>query len=357
MSRVVAILLPRWSRSGGVRALVELANGLHAQGDEVSFLVLDADCRCPFPLHEEIRIRSLICDGLPTSARRLATRLLAPMRVPPCDSLIFSDCPSAYLARIAQRLGRVRQPVFYVQSYDPLHFGERHLARGRSVRRALAAAAYDLPLTYVGCSGFMRDLLFSAHGQAAEVVNPGVNTTIFRPCRVRPPGDFVITTVGRSLAAKGLAEFAEAARIVRQAEPRCRVCVITADPLDNPDPTWWEIVRPQDDHALAQVYADSDLFVVSSFLESFMLSALEAMACGVPTISTDNRGIREYANDGDNCVIVSRPTPDRLAEGMLRIARNPEFRQRLVAGGLDTARRFPWRNLVEGFDRVLSRHP
>ena len=317
--------------------------------------VLDGGSSCPFPLHSSIVIRSLSIGSFSRRLHRLATRLAAPMRIPRCDVLIFSDCPSAYLGRAAQWLGRVRRPLFFVLSYDPIFFGERHLAWGRPLRRAISAAAYDLRLTYVGCSNFMRELLLAGHGKTAIVANLGVDLTVFHPCRQRSPtAPLLITTVGRSLSAKGLDAFGQAMQIVRRSEPTCRVRVIAFEAIPVPDPSWWEVISQKDDRALAQAYADSVIFVATSLFESFMLSLLEAMACGVPTISTDNRGLHEYAVHGENCLIVSRATPERLAESILLVVRTPDLRQRLVTHGLATASRFPWAQMVKRFEDVLS---
>ena len=352
----LGILIARWSRTGGIRALIQLANGLAADGYSVTFVVIDSGSDCPFWLDPRVMVKSISVDHAPRRTRRVASRLCAGWRIPRCDVLIFSDCPSAYLARVAQWFGRVRHPLFFVQSYDPILFGEPYLARGRSLRRAIAAAAYDFQQTYVGCSTFVRDLLQAGHGRTADVINPGVDTEVFRPVGSRPGGGpFVMTTIGRSLSAKGLGMFAEAAQIVRHSIPACRVRVITSDRLLKVDPSWWEVVSPADDRALAEAYRCSDVFIATSIFESFMLSVLEAMACGVPTVSIDNRGLHEYAVHEDNCLIVPRATPQRLADAVLRIAMNPDLRQRLVACGPDTASLFPWRHMVEAFEAVLSR--
>jgi glycosyltransferase involved in cell wall biosynthesis len=348
-----SILISRWSRTGGIRALIQLANGLQGRGHAVRLLVLDPGGEPPFPLDSGVLVESLASGTLPTRLARIATRVVAPWRLPRADALIFSDYPTAYLASVAHRLGRVRQPIFFVQSYDPILFGEDHLARWRSARRAVASTSYDLRLTYVSSSTFMRDLLSSGHGQLAVVANPGVDVGIFHPCGQRPAGGPpIVATVARSLSAKGFDRFAETMRIVERARPDVRVRVITSDRLDVV-PSAWEVVGPADDRALAEAYADADVFVATSLFESFALTPLEAMACGVAVVSTDNRGLHDYAVDGENCLIVSRPDPERLADSIVRLLASADLRQRLAAAGLHTARQRPWRSFVDSFERVL----
>ncbi|MEK6797009.1 MAG: N-acetyl-alpha-D-glucosaminyl L-malate synthase BshA [Spirochaetota bacterium] len=64
--------------------------------------------------------------------------------------------------------------------------------------------------------------------------------------------------------------------------------------------------------ALPAIMASSDIFLLSSTLESFGLAALEAMAMGVPVVSTDCGGIREVVADG----VTGRIVPVGDHEGM-----------------------------------------
>lgn len=53
-------------------------------------------------------------------------------------------------------------------------------------------------------------------------------------------------------------------------------------------------------NAVEEIYAIGDLFLIPSGNESFGLSALEAMACGVPVISSNAGGLTELVVDGEN---------------------------------------------------------
>jgi len=62
--------------------------------------------------------------------------------------------------------------------------------------------------------------------------------------------------------------------------------------IDNniPKTNWGRIDNPQD---LAKIYSDADIVVVPSILESFGLTAAEAMACGTPIVCFDTSGLRD----------------------------------------------------------------
>jgi glycosyltransferase involved in cell wall biosynthesis len=65
---------------------------------------------------------------------------------------------------------------------------------------------------------------------------------------------------------------------------------------------------------------------------------VEAMACGVPVITTNVSGIPEVVRDGVNGQLVPPDDPQALAAALLRCAREPQFAERLAHAGRATVR-------------------
>ncbi len=73
-----------------------------------------------------------------------------------------------------------------------------------------------------------------------------------------------------------------------------------------------------------QAYAGSDIFVLPSYSENFGLAAVEAMACGLPTIISDQVGIhKEIA--ASKAGIVIKADPKQLAEAIMALLDNPKM--------------------------------
>ncbi|HKD99740.1 MAG TPA: N-acetyl-alpha-D-glucosaminyl L-malate synthase BshA [Planctomycetota bacterium] len=79
--------------------------------------------------------------------------------------------------------------------------------------------------------------------------------------------------------------------------------------------------------APADLLARSDLFLLPSELESFGLSALEALACGVPVIASRVGGLPEVVDDGSSGYL--RPVGDveGMAAGAIELLRDPARRR------------------------------
>jgi colanic acid/amylovoran biosynthesis glycosyltransferase len=82
-------------------------------------------------------------------------------------------------------------------------------------------------------------------------------------------------------------------------------------------------------HATLAEVARADVFVLASFAEGLPVALMEAMALGVPCISTTIAAIPELIDDGENGLLVSPANVQALSEALEKLANDPGFRQRL----------------------------
>jgi glycosyltransferase involved in cell wall biosynthesis len=76
------------------------------------------------------------------------------------------------------------------------------------------------------------------------------------------------------------------------------------------------------------------------------------MAAGTPAVTTSAGGILEYAQDGDNALVVPVDNADELCDAILRLARDAELRARLRDGARRTALSLSWERIVERYIRL-----
>ena len=90
---------------------------------------------------------------------------------------------------------------------------------------------------------------------------------------------------------------------------------------------------------LPDVYAEADAVVFPVVWdEPWGLVPIEAMAVGRPVVSTFRGGAREYLRDGENCLVFDAAGgPGALAAALRRLAGDEALRERLRAGGRETA--------------------
>jgi UDP-glucose:(heptosyl)LPS alpha-1,3-glucosyltransferase len=92
-----------------------------------------------------------------------------------------------------------------------------------------------------------------------------------------------------------------------------------------------------------QFYAAADLYVGPSLQDSFALPPSEAMACGLPVITSVANGGAEIMTDGMDGLILQDPRDaEELARLIQCVVQDRELRLRLGRNALATARRYSW---------------
>jgi glycosyltransferase involved in cell wall biosynthesis len=104
---------------------------------------------------------------------------------------------------------------------------------------------------------------------------------------------------------------------------------------------------------LPLVYNAADLFVYPSLYEGFGLPILEAMACGVPVITSNLSSMPEVA--GDAGILVDPNDVNALADAMTRVLTDRVLRATLAAKGLARARSFSWERMAQETLAVYAR--
>ena len=110
------------------------------------------------------------------------------------------------------------------------------------------------------------------------------------------------------------------------------------------------------DSQLDTAYADALCLACVSREEGFGFTPLEALAAGVPAVVSDLPVFRETL--GDAALIVPADDADALADALLRLERDPELRESLVAAGRERVRLLSWERAAREtravFEEALS---
>lgn len=107
------------------------------------------------------------------------------------------------------------------------------------------------------------------------------------------------------------------------------------------------------DEELACLYNGADLFVFLSMYEGFGLPLLEAMACGVPVITSNSSSIPEVI--GDAAIMVDPRDMSGIVESVNKLINDRKVRDDLIVKGYNRTQQFSWQNTVKKTADVYSK--
>ena len=102
-----------------------------------------------------------------------------------------------------------------------------------------------------------------------------------------------------------------------------------------------------DNEQIAALYQSADVMVNPSLADNMPNSVLEALASGVPVVSTEVGGVPYLVQHEKTALLVPVSDVDAMAKAVIRVLETPELAARLAAAGLAEIQQYTWPN-VEG---------
>ncbi len=354
MSLRIVFVLSSLTLSGGVMLVVECANRLAQRGHQIALVAPKAavDDDALNMLDSRVQVVEATV-GLPArrSPLALVKLILALARAaPPAHILIATHTPTTLPTLLASLGQRTARRAWLYMDY-PEMFRQRPLEQW-----LLRWAPRWFPLILPISHPLAQAVLPTARGQV-HVLTPGLSRSelfFAKPNAVTENQEIRILYIGDERPRKGLADFLAATKLAARQISPLRLVVVSKQPcvVESHLPVEFHL---HPGHAeLADLYRGSQLYVSASWGEGLGYPPLEAMACGVPVVLTDSEGVRDYAQDGVNCLMTPPHNPQALAQAIVRVIKEPALAARLVANGLLTAKRYDWGATIAHLEELLA---
>ncbi|HVO98925.1 MAG TPA: glycosyltransferase [Bryobacteraceae bacterium] len=233
----------------------------------------------------------------------------------------------------------------------------RHIAKGTETATLdITLQFYRLAKLLFAPNPELVDMLQTRLRRPTYLMQRGIDTSLFSPARrTRDNENFTIGFVGRLSPEKNVRLLSELERAIHAAgAENCRFLIVG----DGSEREWLiqhmkaaaipGILRGQ---ALAEAYANMDVFVFPSLTDTFGNVVLESMASGVPAIVTSSGGPRYLVQSGVNGYITD--TVKEIVRAVLHLRISRSLRARMAKDARETALAYSWDNV---FGRVYQRY-
>jgi len=102
-------------------------------------------------------------------------------------------------------------------------------------------------------------------------------------------------------------------------------------------------------------YLISDIFVCNSYIEAFPMVTLEAMAFGLPIVSTDAYGLAEQFEDEKNGMLVMAGDKEGLKDKIMYLIKNRDIAKKLGANAKKKVEEeFSFEKMIDKYDSLIS---
>ncbi|AFZ00159.1 glycosyltransferase family 4 protein [Calothrix sp. PCC 6303] len=366
----ITFITPSLSSGGAERAIILLSEGFINKGYEVSLISISSDKSYFYNLPDKINVRALdIAKNSSTFIERIFNNIYRLWVVRKTVAEINPDIVISILdtTNILTLLALVntKYPVFVSEQNNPDVATE-------SIWKYLRRLTYPLANQVVSTSkGVDEYFYWLPKKQRAIIYNPLAinidtscdNTNIFSEIPGLDKNKKLIVAMGRLTEQKGFDILLDAFHKIAGIYPDWQLLILgegelrlelesRRDYLGLND----KVVFPGRLHNPFPILKCADIFVLSSRYEGFGNVIIEAMACGLPVISTDcPSGPREIIRDGIDGILVENENISSLSTAIARLISDPQERQRLSKNASEGIERFELKKIVQSWEKLVDK--
>lgn len=227
--------------------------------------------------------------------------------------------------------------------------GEAREYLRRSVRRVKPTLARASCL--IVPSGFLQEV-FAEFGIAARTVPNIIDLEAFQPAESSQPRATFNLVVTRNLEPiYGLDTALRALAIATESVPQLRLHIAGSGPqLHELQALAKELGVNDKVHflgrlnreAIIALYREADAMLNPTRVDNMPNSVLEALACGLPVVSTRVGGVPFIVEDGRTAILVEPDDVEDMVRGILLVAGDPDLRSRLRDSGRRVVEQYGW---------------
>lgn len=290
-------------------------------------------------------------DEIQSGLSLMYVRELLQTVLPPADVTIATESRAA----LAVSLYGTGRKFYFAQHFEP-YFSVDMSNPG--LWEYGARQSYRLGLRMIANSSWLQGKLQQEIGSEVALCPNAIDHSVYSGSpKTGALGSEVrvISYGGRHAKWKGFREMAQGIQLARKRLPGLRLRWLVYGPcILEPSNSIAEyealgFLQPPD---LAKAYRDADILLSASWYESFPLFPLEAMACGLPVITTQY-GTEEFAFPGKTAEVVQANDPESIAAALIRLITDAERRHSIAADGNELARQFTWQKSVARMESLL----
>lgn len=320
MTKNAVIILPSLGISGGIMVALKHAGFLYDAGYDV-FLINEDPGPCDnWVYFQEYRFPVISKQNNPIFAH--------------IDKAVATMWSTVQFLEVYPN---IRERYYLVQNFETDFYTPGNMLR----IQANQSYSPSHPIHFITISKWCQDWLWNDYEQKSALAPNGIHYQSFRPHKRILGAKIRILIEGD--CGVHYKNVDESFRIVDELDPeRYEIWYMSYNAGPKPEYRVDRFLHKVPYEKVFEVYAQCDILLKSSFLESFSYPPLEMMASGGYVVVVPNHGNREYLRDRENCLLYPKGDIRKAIACIEEICWNVELQETLYENGLETAKSRDW---------------
>jgi len=362
----ILFLIPNMGKGGAERILAHLLNNLNRELFSLGCIFYNDKHAHPIP--SDVAVFNINLPGTRNPAKKVIRYILRIIRT---KNIILDNKPDCFMSFMENTLAVLsvglssHKPFLIISVHNPL----RHEEKG--IKRLLARIFYPQANRIIAVSQGLKDELetkIKIEGTKISVIYNPIDISAITNLKKDPITKLtsfnenipVIITVGRLTRQKGQKYLLSAFAILNKKIPS-QLIILGEGPEEARLRRQAQALHLEQNISFLgfqvnpfKFFARSTIFVLSSIFEGFGNVLVEAMACGVPVISTDCPvGPREIIQNGYNGILVPPKNVELLAEAMFALLSRENERERLSRNALENIHQYDISTIIPRYEGIF----
>lgn len=358
----ITLVLPAVYGTGGIKVVYEYARRLKRRGYDVTVYVPikaynmhRGKCHVDFlkQIYATFKVlKSVFVDKLPQKVGKendvkiKAVWKIADGFLQDADVIIATAWCTAYdINKLKISKGK---KLYFVQGYeiwDNLDYGMN---------------SYRLPLKKIAIATWIKEKLITECGcgeDDIEIVNNGIDTKKYflseeKDVNKNKEATISCLMLDHTLEKKGVKYGIAAFMAAKKAVPNLRLKMFGIK-KSKYVPDGIDYYKDPNQDELVKLYQQSDIFIFPSLEEGWGLTPIEAMACGCAVVATNVGCMLDIGVNNENVVLSDCANVGSLADGIIKLAQNTEFRNKIAMNGYKTVQMLDWDRATDKFEKII----
>jgi GT2 family glycosyltransferase/glycosyltransferase involved in cell wall biosynthesis len=336
---------------GGMKYIADIVNEINERGGDARVALIKRDKDRPVETMGDLRTGPIVFENEEDFVTTFNQRVFGN------GILVAATVETAPLvANLCARFKKLHS-LMHVQSYEP------DLIEEEAGKKELKEAYSYIPEIISNSKWITNTLKTELNLKPFATISPGVDTRLFYP-RDRSKGDERLTVMIPLINSYPFKGYNRGVQLVQQLWNQSvdrgmdlRIMVYGSYNIPESYGTvvaLGEVPQPRLAHLLG---TEVDVFVDPAHVHSYGMPCLEAMASGVPVVTWDNKGIREYVKDGQNGILVPNGLDTvNMAAKILDVLANTKKRHQLSRRGLRVVEKHDRQKSVDKVIHTIETH-